>query len=108
MVAQSHLIQESLFMAKQEEKSSKKTKRPTAIKRDIQAKKRNIKNRVHRARVKTAVRSYQETLTKGDKEAYPKMLSEIYSLVDKGVKMGVFKKNKSSRIKSRMASRIQK
>ena len=107
MMCQIDLIQESLFMAKQEDKTPKKTKRPTALKRDIQAKKRNLKNRVYKARVKTAIRSYQENLAKGDKETSAKSLNEVYSLVDKGVKTGVFKKNKSSRIKSRMAGRIE-
>ena len=93
-------------MAKPEEKTSKKVKRPTALKRDITAKKRNLKNRVYKSRVKTAIRTYQENLGKGDKEITTKSLNEIYSLVDKGVKTGVFKKNKSSRIKSRMASRL--
>lgn len=93
-------------MAKPEEKVAKKTKRPTALKRDATAKKRNLKNRVFKSRVKTAIRGYQEVLAKGDKEMSSKSLNEIYSLVDKGVKTGVFKKNKSSRIKSRMASRI--
>lgn len=93
-------------MAKKEDAAPKKTKRPTALKRDAIAKKRNLKNRIYKSRVKTAIRAYQETLTKGDKENSAKTLNEIYSLVDKGVKTGVFKRNKSSRIKSRMASRI--
>lgn len=92
-------------MAKKEDAAPKKTKRPTALKRDATAKKRNLKNRTHKSRVKTAIRTYTEMLTKGDKESSAKTLQEIYSLVDKGVKTGVFKKNKSSRIKSRMASR---
>ena len=93
-------------MDKKDDKAAKKTKRPTALKRDITAKKRNLKNRIYKSRVKTAIRAYQETVEKGDNAASKEHLSAIYSLVDKGVKTGVFKKNKSGRVKSRMASRL--
>lgn len=105
MMAQIDLIQVSSHMAK-EEKVKKKVKKPTALKRDITAKKRNLKNRVYKSRVKTAIRAYEEVVAKGDKDASAKSLNEIYSLVDKGVKTGVFKKNKSSRVKARMAGRL--
>lgn len=104
MMCQTYLIQVSSLMANKDEK--KKTKRPTALKRDETAKKRNLKNRIYKSRVRSAVRVYEESLQKGDKDVSLKSLNEIYSLVDKGVKTGVFKKNKSSRVKSRMANRL--
>lgn len=89
-------------MAKQEEK---KTKRPTALKRDLQNKKRRMNNRVYKSRVRTAIRSFQETLAKGDQAATAEKLNEVYSILDKCAKKGVFKVNKVSRTKSRLAAR---
>ncbi len=88
-------------MAKEPAKEAKKTKRPTAIKRDLQSKKRNLKNRTYKAKVRTAVRAYDESVKKG--EDSKEKLQDIYSLMDKGVKKGIFKANKASRVKSRMA-----
>lgn len=93
-------------MAKEPAKEAKKTKRPTAIKRDMQSKKRNLKNRNYKAKVRTAIRSYNEGLQKGDESK--EKLQDIYSLMDKGVKKGIFKANKASRVKSRMAVRKAK
>jgi len=87
-------------MAK-DEKSKAKTKRPTAQKRDIQNEKRRLANRSKKACVLTAIRSFAKGLSQ-DK------LSSVYSLVDKGVKTGLIKLNKASRIKSRLSQRVQK
>jgi len=93
-------------MAKEaDKKATVKTRRPSAQKRDLQAEKRRLRNREHKSRVRTAVRHFDESLTKGDDEAIQKKLNEVYSLMDKGVKSGVFKPNKASRTKSRLAAR---
>jgi small subunit ribosomal protein S20 len=89
-------------MAKQEEK---KAKRPTALKRDLQNEKRRMNNRVYKSRVRTAIRAFQESVTKGDQSATTEKLNEVYSILDKCAKKGVFKVNKVSRTKSRLAAR---
>jgi small subunit ribosomal protein S20 len=89
-------------MAKQE---AKKVKRPTALKRDLQSKKRRLNNKIYKSRVRTAMRAFQETLTKGDQADTTTKLNEVYSILDKCVKKGVFKVNKASRTKSRLAAR---
>lgn len=91
-------------MAKTEDKN-KKTKRPTALKRDLQNSKRRAENKGYKSRVRTAVRSFLETVTKGEEAAIKTALSDVYSLLDKCVKKGVFKRNKASRTKSRLAAR---
>ena len=98
------LIQESLHVAEKEEK--KKVKRPTALKRDITSRKKCLRNKAFKSRVRTAIKAYQASLTQDDKALSEKSLSEVYSLVDKGVKTGVYKKNASSRMKSRMAVKL--
>ena len=89
-------------MAKQEEK---KVKRPTALKRDLQNRKRRMNNKVYKSRVRTAIRSFQDSITKGDQTITSQKLNEVYSILDKCAKKGVFKLNKVSRTKSRLAAR---
>jgi small subunit ribosomal protein S20 len=91
-------------MAKQEEKD-KKVKRPTALKRDLQNEKRRLNNRMYKSRVRTAIRAFQESLAKGDQAVTTEKLNEAYSILDKCAKKGVFKVNKVSRTKSRLAAR---
>lgn len=91
-------------MAKQEEKKAK-VKRPTALKRDLQNEKRRQSNRIYKSRVRTAIRAFQETLEKGDQSAANEKLNEAYSILDKCAKKGVFKVNKVTRTKSRLAAR---
>lgn len=91
-------------MAK-EATEKKKERKPQAVKRDIQSKKRRLQNKAFKSQVRTAIRVYEEALPKGDDKSIKHSLSEVYSLMDKGVKKGVFKLNKASRIKSRLAAR---
>lgn len=90
-------------MAKEEVK--KKEKRPTAKKRDIQSKKRNVANRGYKATVNTTIRALEKVIESGDAEAARKSLSEVYSIVDKGVKRGRYKQNKANRIKAKLTKR---
>jgi small subunit ribosomal protein S20 len=55
--------------------------------------------------VRTAVRSFEESLPKGDDKIIAEHLKSVCSLMDKGVQKGVFKLNKASRTKSRMTAR---
>ncbi len=91
-------------MAK-EEAVKAKVKRPTPLKRDLQNEKRRLQNKAFKSQVRTAVRAFEETLEKGDKALVQQRLDTVYSLMDKGVKNGVYKLNKSSRTKSRLAAR---
>ena len=70
-------------MAKEEEKKEKKVKRPTAIKRDLQSKRRRMANKIYKSRVRTAIRSFQDALDKGDEAAANEKLNEAYSILDK-------------------------
>ncbi len=93
-------------MAKQEEKKAeKKVKRPTALKRDLQNKKRRMNNKIYKSRMRTAIRAFQDSVDKGDQAVINEKLNEAYSLLDKCAKKGVFKLNKASRTKSRLAAR---
>jgi len=82
-----------------EKKETAKTKRPTALKRDIQGAKRNLQNRMLKARLSTAVRTFEENATKEN-------LQSLQALLDKSVKSGVNKLNKVSRLKGKFASKV--
>ncbi|MCE2983961.1 MAG: 30S ribosomal protein S20 [Parachlamydia sp.] len=92
-------------MAKQEAKPAKKVKRPTALKRDLQNVKKRLENKTYKSRVRTATRSFQDSLVKGDEADTLIKLNEVYSMLDKCAKKGVYKVNKVSRTKSRLAAR---
>jgi small subunit ribosomal protein S20 len=90
-------------MAQEKEEAKKKVKRPTAKKRDLQSKRKNLRNRTFKSSVSTAIRAYKEASAKGDAASAKENLNKVYSLVDKGVKTRQFKLNKASRIKARLA-----
>ncbi len=91
-----------------EKKEEKKVKRPTPIKRDLQNKKKRLENRSFKSKVRSAIRQFDDSLAKGDAEAIKTSLNAVYSLMDKGIKTNVFKKNTVSRTKSRLAARAAK
>lgn len=94
---------------KKEKKKDEKTKRPSALKRDIQSEKRRLSNRSYRSSVLTAIRSLEGSLANKEEPAkIQSKLKEIYSIVDKGVKRGVFKSQKAARTKSRLSARCAK
>lgn len=79
-----------------------KVKTPTAKKRDLQNEKKRILNKGFRSQVSTAIKQ----AISADAEQITGKLSAVYSLMDKGVKKGVFKKNKANRFKSRITKRL--
>lgn len=93
-------------MADAAKEKKPKVKRPTAQKRDIQNEKKRLVNKVFKSRVRTAFRSFEEALTTKDKTQIDQQLRLVYSLMDKGVKRGVLKKNTANRTKSRAVARV--
>ncbi len=91
-------------MAEEKKEGPKKKKCPTAIKRMKQNKESNLRNNSFKSRVRTAVRSFEAALSAKDKDKMQEALKSFYSLMDKGVKNGIYKENKAARTKSRMAS----
>lgn len=79
------------------------------MKRDLQSEKRRLRNRSYRASVLTAVRSLESSLShKEGPEAIKSKLNALYSLMDKGVKRGVYNAQKAARTKSRLTARCAK
>ncbi len=91
-------------MADQKE-NKKKNKRATALKRDIQNKKKRAENRIFKSRVRTSIRRFEEAVEKKEAEVIQESLNTVYALMDKGVKKGLYKLNTASRTKSRLAAK---
>ncbi len=89
-------------MADQKKEKAAKQRRPSAKKRDIQGAKRNLRNKSFKSKVTTALREFKSSVTAGSAQESTQKLNEVYSLMDKGVKIGVYKINKASRVKSRL------
>lgn len=90
-------------------KKEEKVKRPSALKRNLQSEKRRLSNRSFRSSVNTAIRSLEGALAKKEEPAkITSHLQEIYSIVDKGVKRGIYKPQKAARTKSRLSLRCAK
>lgn len=86
------------------EKNTKaKPKLSTASKRMLQNEKKKFNNRVFKSRVKTALKTFKSHLADKNPEATQQNLASVYSLMDKAVKRGIFKKNTAGRIKSKCA-----
>lgn len=84
------------------EKTDTKKKRPTAQKRMLQNEKRRLINKSRKSQIRTAIRDLRDAKEKGEK--VDEQLKTVYSLVDKAVKSGLYKKNKASRTKARLAA----
>jgi len=87
-------------------KEGKKVKRPTALKRDIRAEKMRLINKSFKSNVRTTMRSFEEALKSQDKTRIQEALNSVYSVMDKGVKRGVYKINKASRLKERANQKV--
>jgi small subunit ribosomal protein S20 len=93
-------------MADEKSVKNKKVKKPTALKRDMQDERRRLHNKQFRSSVKTTVRVLEEAIKTADKTKAEEKLSALFSLMDKGVKTGVFKQNKADRTKSKFAKAV--
>ena len=79
----------------------------SAMKRVKVSKKKNLRNRMVKTGVKTAIKKYQVALTEGVAPASAQ-LSVTTSAIDKAVSKGVVHKNTANRKKARMAKALAK
>jgi small subunit ribosomal protein S20 len=92
-----------------EEEKNKKKKMPTASKRIVQSKKIHKRARAFKSKIRTAITSIEKAMTaKEAKDSIQKKLNALNSLMDKGAKKGICKKNKAARIKSRFIKKVTK
>ena len=79
----------------------------SALKRARQTEKKTTANRANKSRLRGALRSLRQALSKGDKEAVQTAYRTTVSVVDKGVQKGVLHKNTASRYKARLNARVK-
>jgi small subunit ribosomal protein S20 len=81
----------------------------------IEINRRNrLENRFYKSSVRTLIKNffkhleiYKISKTSEDKKNLQKILSSIYSLIDKGTKNNVFHKNSAARKKSKLAAYLK-
>lgn len=79
-------------------KSAKK-----ALRQNIKRRKKNL---ARKADLKEMVRNYKKLVAEGKKDEAKTFLSDIHKTFDKMAKVNLIKKNKSSRMKSRLSSKL--
>ena len=86
-----------------------------SAKKRIEITKRNrLRNRYYKSSVKTLIKvffqdleAYKASQNPEEKEKLKKVLSSIYSLMDKGTKKNIFHKNAAARKKSKLAAYLR-
>ena len=86
-----------------------------SAKKRIEITKRNrLRNRYYKSSVRTLIKIFFQNLEvyktsqdSEEKEKLKKMLSSIYSLIDKGTKKNIFHKNAAARKKSKLANYLK-
>ena len=79
-----------------------------AIKALRKSKKATLKNRAIKEKLVKMKKAFREAAKSTDKAKMKQMIGEWQQACDKAVKAGVFKKNKASRLKSRLMKLVSK
>ncbi|MEE8131459.1 MAG: 30S ribosomal protein S20 [Candidatus Paceibacterota bacterium] len=79
-------------------KSAKK-----ALRQNIRRRQKNLKRKTD---LKAIIKQYKKLLESSPEEA-KKHLSQVYKKLDKAAKVNLIKKNKASRLKSRLAKKLK-
>ena len=78
----------------------------SAIKREKQADKRNLRNRAVRSSIKTLERKVESVIASGNKEEAGKALIEAVRVLQKATSKGVIHKNNASRKISKLTRKV--
>jgi len=79
----------------------------TSLKRVRITERRTAINRARKSRIKGAIKTMRKLLAEKNLDEATKHLTTVYSVVDRGAKQGVIKKNTAARYKSRLAHRLK-
>jgi small subunit ribosomal protein S20 len=86
----------------------------SAEKRILITERNRLRNRFYKSSVRTLVKSffkeleiYKASKSVASKENLKKVLSSVYSLMDKGTKKNVFHKNAAARKKAKLAASLK-
>ncbi|HUK14469.1 MAG TPA: 30S ribosomal protein S20 [Thermoanaerobaculaceae bacterium] len=76
----------------------------SGLKRRRQDEVRRLRNRAVRTRVRNAIKALRTAIGGGDAEQVKSLLPRTVSVIDGGVRKGVFHRNTASRFKSRLTT----
>ncbi|MFH1346676.1 MAG: 30S ribosomal protein S20 [Spirochaetota bacterium] len=75
-----------------------------AMRQNIRRRKVNVKRKIA---LKTVVKQYKKLVASGEKDKAKEYLSTVYKKFDKTAKVKLIKKNKASRMKSRLSKMLK-
>lgn len=75
-----------------------------ALRQNIKLRKTNLKRK---SELKSVIKEYKKLIANKDKEAAKKKISAVYKKLDKFAKVNFIKKNKASRLKSRLSKLLK-
>ena len=75
----------------------------SGLKRRRQNEVRRNRNRAVRTRVRNAIKALRTAITSGDANQIKELLPRTVSIIEGGVRKGVFQRNTASRYKSRLS-----
>lgn len=76
----------------------------SGLKRRRQNEVRRLRNRAVRTRVRHAIKALRTAISAGDAALVKELLPRTVSVIDSGVRKGVFHRNAASRFKSRLST----
>ncbi len=75
-----------------------------ALRQNIRRRKANVKRKIA---LKTVVKQYKKLVDSGEKDKAKEYLSTVYKKFDKTAKIKLIKRNKASRMKSRLSRMLK-
>lgn len=75
-----------------------------ALRQNVRRRKMNIKRRTE---LKKAIKQYKKLVISGEKDKAKEYLPTVYKKLDKSAKTNLIKKNKASRLKSRLSKALK-
>jgi small subunit ribosomal protein S20 len=79
----------------------------SGLKRRRQNEVRRLRNRAVRTRVRQAIKALRVAIAGGDAAAVKELLPRTVSVIDRGVRKGVFHRNTASRYKSHLTTQAE-
>ena len=81
--------------------------KPSAAKRDRQNTKRRLRNKMVKTRVRSAIRTLREAVTRNAPEEAHAQLQLVTGELDRAVRKGVLHRNTAARHKKRLSARLK-
>ncbi|MEK7482031.1 MAG: 30S ribosomal protein S20 [Patescibacteria group bacterium] len=75
-----------------------------ALRQNVRRRKINLKRKTD---LKSVIKNYKKLIVAGKKEEAKKYLAQVYKKLDKSAKVNLIKKNKASRLKSRLSKLLK-